>query len=233
MGGCGPFGSQRHDGGMFRGLARIRWLAAALAALALLVTGCGASSGSTADTTTSNGVATVPKQKAGMHGDPLTPAPALPAVTFTDTAGKAYDLRTQPTKRLFLLFFGYTRCPDVCPTTMADLAAALHQLPASVDDQVSVGFITVDPKHDTPRVLRAWLDHFDRSFIGLTGFSATVEKAQRALGLPVLPLAQQVTNHSAEVLVFGPDKRAHTVYTAATSAQDFATDLPVLVKQAR
>lgn len=215
---------------MLRRSVCIRCLAAAAAALALLAGGC-ASSG-TGATTTSNGVATVPKESGGLHGDPLTPAPALPAVTFTDTAGKPYALRTQPTGKLFLLYFGYTRCPDVCPTTMADLAAALRQVPAAVRNQVSVGFISVDPSHDTPAVLRAWLDRFDRNFIGLTAPTGTVERTQRALGLPVLPPAQQVTNHSAELLVFGPDRRAHTVYTAGTSVQQFAADLPVLAKKA-
>lgn len=208
---------------------------ALLGALMLLVAGCGASArgssdGSASNGTTSNGVATVPTLAAGAHGDPLVPAKALPAMTFTDTSGKPFALR-EPTKGLFLLYFGYTRCPDVCPTTMADVAAALNQLPASVRDRVTVGFISVDPAYDTPQRIRLWLNHFSSSFIGLSGSSALVSKAQRAVGLPVLPGKAQVTNHSAELLVFGTDKRAHYAYTAGQSASDYEADLPVLVQK--
>lgn len=204
-------------------------LPALLGALTVLVAGCGAAASGSSDGTTSNGVATVPTQAAGAHGDPLVPAKALPALIFTDTSGKPFALRSEPSKGLFLLFFGYTRCPDVCPTTMADVAAALDQLPASVRDRVTVGFISVDPAYDTPQRIRLWLNHFSTSFIGLSGSSAQVGKAQRAVGLPVLPGKAQVTNHAAELLVFGKDKTAHYAYTAGQSAADYEADLPVLV----
>jgi len=211
-------------------------LPALLGALTLLVAGCGASAagssdGTTSKGTTSNGVATVPTQAAGEHGDPLVPAKALPALSFTDTSGKPFALRSEPTKGLLLLYFGYTRCPDVCPTTMADVAAALNQLPASVRDRVTVGFISVDPAYDTPKRIRLWLNHFSTSFIGLHGSTALVHQAQRDVGLPVLPGKASVTNHSAELLVFGADKKAHYAYTAGQSAADYEADLPVLVQR--
>jgi protein SCO1/2 len=95
-------------------------------------------------------------------------APGLPKPNFTltDTNGNPYDLDGQTQGYLTALYFGYTNCPDVCPTHMANIAAALRQLPASVTSHIKVLFVTTDPARDTPAVLRAWLNNFDPTFIG-------------------------------------------------------------------
>lgn len=73
-----------------------------------------------------------------------------PALVLTDTEGRPYDLRAH-NGGVTALFFGYTQCPDICPTTMADLATARRELSASQREKVTVVFVTEDPENDTPR----------------------------------------------------------------------------------
>jgi len=106
----------------------------------------------------------------GKVYDPPRPAfgLALPATTGTDL-----DLRTLQGK-VVLLFFGYTNCPDVCPTTLADLKVTLAQ-PGVNADEIAVLFVTVDPARDTQARLTEYLGYFhEPSFIGLTGNDAQI-----------------------------------------------------------
>ncbi|GIW09549.1 MAG: lipoprotein [Dehalococcoidia bacterium] len=100
-----------------------------------------------------------------LTGSPL--AEPIPAADFTlrDTAGGSVSLASLR-GRPVLLTFGYTHCPDVCPLTLSNLAAAKRLLGRSGQD-LQVLFITVDPERDTPTTLRAYLDRFDPAFIGL------------------------------------------------------------------
>ena len=96
-----------------------------------------------------------------------------PSFTLTDTTGAAYDFKAATAGRPTLLFFGYTNCPDVCPTTMADVAVALRGLDPALAAEVQVVFVTTDPAFDTPEVLGEYLGRFDADlptpFVGLTG----------------------------------------------------------------
>jgi SCO1/SenC len=92
-----------------------------------------------------------------------------PATELTDTAGKPFSLADSTDKRLTLVFFGYTHCPDECPTTMSTLASAMLQLDDSDRQDVQVVFVTTDPARDTGPVIRRWLDHFSSSFVGVAG----------------------------------------------------------------
>jgi|GEM_PF-4386617 protein SCO1/2 len=111
---------------------------------------------------------------------------------------------------------------------MEELTYALRRQPASVRRRVEVVFVTVDPRHDTRPVLRAWLDHFSRSFVGLTGSEAQVVAAERAAGVPVVP--GSYTRHSSFVLPYSPDGRAHAIYTQGFTPDDYAHDLPLLLR---
>lgn len=102
-------------------------------------------------------------------GSSLTPSLPRPVTTLTDTSGHPWSLAKQGTGKATLVYFGYTHCPDVCPTTMADVQVALSHLNDDVRSKVQVVFVTVDPAHDPTTRIRTWLDNFDPSFIGLTG----------------------------------------------------------------
>ena len=136
--------------------------------------------------------------------------------------------------KVVVVFFGYTQCPDVCPTTMAELAE-VKKLLGKDGDKLQAVFITVDPARDTPEVLRAWLDKFDPRFIGLTGDSASIAAAMGQIRLgpsirePGETAASYTIGHSAMVLAFTRDDSAHVVYPFGVRQADWARDLPRLV----
>lgn len=85
---------------------------------------------------------------------------------------------------LFLIYFGYTFCPDICPTTMSDISVALNDLPADQAERVTVGMVSVDPDRDTPDVLTAYLGHFfDRSMSLRTEDPDALAAAAKAFGV--------------------------------------------------
>ena len=133
------------------------------------------------------------------------------------------------------LYFGYTHCPDACPTTMSDLAAALRREPPAVRERVEVVFVTVDPRRDTGPVLRTWLDHFDSSFVGLRGSPRRIAAAELAAGVPLAPPekvkgSHYSVAHSTLLLPYSPDGIAHVVYTEGFRTGDYAHDMPLLLK---
>lgn len=169
-----------------------------------------------------------------LRGDLLQPPTREPAIDLEDTAGKQFDVRQGTAGKVTLVYFGYTHCPDICPTFMADIAQALRQSTATVRSHVDVIFVSVDPSRDTTTVIRRWLNHFNPSFIGLRGSIEQVIKVQRDLGVPVskvLPHSKHgyTVEHSAELLAFTPDHLAHILYTEGpTTISDLQHDLAVL-----
>lgn len=162
-----------------------------------------------------------------------------PDIALTATDGSPFPLRAATDGFVTLIFFGFTHCPNVCPVTMANLGAVLATLEPAVAQRVKVLFITVDPRRDTPDVLRAWLDHFSPNIVGLTGDSAAVAQAQVALKLAPAVIEKKSpadtaysVGHSALVVAFTPDNLAHVVYPFGTRQEDWAHDLPELVRGA-
>src|SRR5690606_40197961 len=89
---------------------------------------------------------------------------------------------------LLLVYFGYTSCPDVCPTTMADVSAALVDLPPDKAGRVRVAMVTVDPERDTDEILAGYLAHFFSRGIALrTDAPTAIEAAAAAYGAPGQP----------------------------------------------
>jgi protein SCO1/2 len=188
-----------------------------VAVLALLVTGCGGGG-----------------DDSQFHGVVLTDAYTAPTTTLTDTDGKPYSLATDTDKRLTLVFFGYTHCPDVCQVIMSSLAAAKTRLDASDRRQVDVIFVTTDPARDTEQVLRTWLDRFDPSFIGLTGPLPTIASIGRAFGVAVekgdkLPSGGYDVVHGTQVIGIDHGDKVPVVWTQGTGAADFAADIHQLL----
>jgi len=100
---------------------------------------------------------------------------------LADPAGKARSLADFRGK-VKVVFFGYTHCPEVCPTTLADLAQAMRQLGPDARD-VQVIFITLDPERDTPQVLGKFIPSFDPSFLGLYGDARATAQAAQSFGV--------------------------------------------------
>jgi protein SCO1/2 len=195
-------------------------VAAAMLALAGLAAGC-------------HGGPSAVAEGSLLHGGVLHPADPEPAITLTDTAGTSYNIASSNRGKVTLVYFGYTHCPDVCPTTMADIATALRQSSAAVRRDVTVVFVTVDPHRDSLPVLRSWLDDFSPSFVGLRGSLRQVIADQVAAGLPPSKVERngKTVEHSAEVLAYTPDRMAHVIYFEGPSTiDDLRHDLPILVQ---
>jgi protein SCO1/2 len=169
-----------------------------------------------------------------LHGLVPTPLPVKPNFTLTTTGGRPFSFAPATRGKLTYLYFGYTHCRDACPTTMSDIAAALRRVPAEVRRRVEVVFVTVDPRRDTKRVLRAWLNHFDHAFIGLTGSEREIRAAEQAAGVPVAPpdkkrAGDYAVQHSSLLIPYSRDNRAHVVYTQGFRTRDYVHDMPVLL----
>jgi protein SCO1 len=199
------------------------------------VAGCGSSGGKPAATT-----AQKPKPNAaaesggGLRGLIPTPMPVKPSFTLPDTAGRPYDLDAETRGKLTYLFFGYTHCPDACPATMSYLKYALQMQPASIRNRIAVVFVTVDPRRDTGPVLRRWLNHYSRSFVGITGTLKQIGEVEHQAGVPtairVSGSADYQVEHSSILFVYSPDDRAHVVYAQGFKPTDYAHDMPLLLK---
>ncbi|MCL9758242.1 SCO family protein [Frankia sp. AiPa1] len=205
--------------------------------LAAALAGCGA--GSTDAGSSGSSIVRLDNVTAGpgLRGTSLATPMAKPDVQLTDTAGHPYDLRKATAGKLTLVYFGYSHCPDVCPTTMADIAAGLSQSSAADRQKVAVVFITTDPERDTPTVLHDWLTQFDPTFVGLTGTWEQISGYADTFGIPVEKPRQQadgtwVVDHGSQVTAFNPDGLARTVYLAGITPADYAHDIPMLIKGA-
>ncbi len=153
----------------------LRSLAPVLAAAALLAACAGAGGSGPASPTSDPAVAPPPLGARETAYDPPRSAPAL---RLTDQDGRPFDLaslRGMPV----LVYFGYTHCPDVCPTTLADLRAAL----GLVVEPVGVVFVSIDPARDDAAAMKQYVDHYQSGFIGLTGTEAEIATAAEAWGI--------------------------------------------------
>jgi len=175
----------------------------------------------------------------GYHGGTSVPEPyRLPDKTLTDTAGRPYNIMTSPSKPVLLLFFGYSNCPDVCNTVLADVASALNRMSPATRDQIQMVFITTDPARDTPKVVRTYLGRFDPTFVGLTGQLATVKAIAGRVGVDIeglrkLPTGGYEVGHSAQVIGFDRQRRGVVFWTPQTPIADLKYDFNLLVDRSR
>jgi protein SCO1/2 len=199
----------------------------------LLLAGCGGSADAD-EHDHSAAVATVQTTDDGAYaGVHLADPYQKPEFTLTDTTGAAFDFAERTAAGPTLLFFGYTHCPDVCPTTMADVMLALGQVDPAVAAETSVVFVTTDPARDTPDVLGEFLGRFDAAlptpFVGLTGDQDQIDQAQLAAGIPLAEDMGQT--HSALLLLYGTDGEADVAFDAENTADDIAHDLAAVAAE--
>jgi len=202
--------------------------------VAALLSGCGSGNGNGAQD------GSTPSLNAGGWEGSVLPDPLLkPDFVLTDTSGQAFDFQERTEGYLTYLYFGYTNCPDVCPTHMADIAAVLKRQPG-LRDKIRVVFVTVDPDRDTAERLRTWLDIFDESFIGLRGDWGQVEAAMKgALGDMWFPIetstpdaqGNYLVSHAGFVALYSLDNAAHLVYPFGVSPDAYEHDLLKLVNE--
>ena len=159
----------------------------------------------------------------------------LPALTLTDQDGQAQAVDSL-TGRWTLLFFGYTFCPDICPTTLAELRQLQGLLGEEDRQRLQVLMVTVDPARDTPEQLKQYLGFFDAGFRGLTGELENIQTLSGRVGIPFIPGDTRQENytvdHSANLALLGPDGRQHGFIRAPLKVQKLVEALsPLLASQ--
>lgn len=152
--------------------------------------------------------------------------------SMPDTNGKLRTLADY-TGKAVVLFFGYTHCPDVCPTTMAELTQALQQLGPD-GKRVQVLFVTVDPERDTPQVLSQYVKAFDPSFVGLRPNDAQLAKVAKDFRVyyakaPGTTPDNYTMNHTAASYVFDPSGKLRLFVRDGQGAQPWVHDLKLLL----
>ncbi|AZC15506.1 MULTISPECIES: SCO family protein [Pseudomonas] len=159
----------------------------------------------------------------------------LPAVKMLDQDGQPVVVDELKGK-WSLLFFGYTFCPDICPTTLAQLRQIKSELPKEVVDQMQVVLVSVDPNRDTPQQLKQYLGYFDKDFKGLTASSVEdLQKLANAVSIPFIPADTSKPNytvdHSGNLAVIGPDGNQRGFIRAPLNNQKLVAQLPAMVQR--
>jgi len=149
----------------------------------------------------------------------------LTAFALTDDKNRVFDLANLKGKWSFI-FFGFTHCPDICPTTLAVLARARDNIAKSMvgGENIQFVFISVDPNRDTARKLRQYVDYFDSSFIGATGDNAQIGNLAGQLGatyqVAIAPgMENYPVTHTTAVFLVDPRARYYAVYTPPHDAE--------------
>lgn len=180
-----------------------------------------------------------------MHRPTLRSADETPARTVTAVKiggpfrligpnGEAMTQDSFPGKYL-LVFFGYTYCPDVCPTTLSNVADAMQSL-GPLADGLQPLFITVDPQRDTPQVMKDYVAHFDTRIVPLTGSADAIAAAEKAYRVYAAPYRtgedpdSYLMDHSAVLYLMDPQGAFVTTLDFSSSGSDMAEALKPYLK---
>jgi protein SCO1 len=152
---------------------------------------------------------------------------------LTDHNGKPRTLADFRGK-VVVMFFGYTQCPDVCPTTLSDLTAALQKLGADAE-RVQVLFVTIDPERDTPELLSHYVPAFNPTFLGLSGDAAATAATAREFKVlyqkqPGSTPDSYSMDHSAGTFIFDSQGRLRLFVSQGQGPEVFAHDIRELLR---
>jgi protein SCO1/2 len=175
------------------------------------------------------------------------PGPGQVVTTGTAQVGGPFTLTDQNGRKLsesdfrgryMLVYFGYSQCPDVCPTTLAVMADALDRIDDKARKVVPV-FITIDPERDTPKVLAPYMQSFGDQFVGLTGTPAEIAAVEKeykvyAKKQPLDPVKGVAggygMDHSSVIYLMGPDGKLVAFWDELIPADKLETELRAKVK---
>lgn len=220
--------------GVHRGVAHLRarrvGRIAALLATAAIAAACSSSGNSTASTPYNGVVRDTPLVVADQSLTDVTDAANLASGVVED--GK---LRMRATDdRILLVYFGFTNCPDVCPTTLADLRVALKNIPEDVRDRVDIAFATVDPERDTAEILNRYSKHFFERFHVLRGTEEDVKQVTKSF-LASFTIDKSTgrteVSHTAVLYAVDATGAVRIEWPFGTSGQKIGEDLVVLSQE--
>jgi protein SCO1 len=165
------------------------------------------------------------------YAEPFPPAPEF---SLTDANGDMINLKDVRGK-VVLLFFGYTYCPDICPTTLAQLKLAMQDL-GKKSEQVQVIFISVDPKRDTSKSMQSYVERFDTAFIGLGGTEEELSPIWNEYGIfrEIVEGTSEnnyIVNHTGRIILIDQDGNLRLSYGLQVDPEDISQDIQILLRQ--
>jgi protein SCO1/2 len=177
---------------------------------------------------------------AGALNDPVTYhgthlAPPMPAGDFTLQSADGPVSRADLEGKVAPIFFGYTSCPDVCPTTLLRLSRAVEQLPERDQERVQVVFVSVDPERDTPERTTAYARAVNPSFLGITGTPQEIADVAAQYGIYYAKAEGSdatgyLVDHSATITVLNEKGQVVLMWSPDVSAEEMAEDLAGLLR---
>ena len=173
-----------------------------------------------------------PSVGGAFQGVDITGAAYAKELSLPDPDGKLRTL-AEFKGQVVVLFFGYTQCPDVCPATMAELAAVKREL-GDEGKRVTGIFVSVDPERDTPEVLKAYVQAFDPAFVALRGTDEQVKAAAKEFKIfyakvPGKAEGSYTMDHTAGSFLFDPQGRVRVFTRYGTGAAALQNDLKLLL----
>ena len=176
------------------------------------------------------------EKKVEFRGIDVTGAEYARDLPLTDHNGQQRSLKDFAGK-VVVVFFGFTQCPDVCPTSMQELAEVKRSLGADGDRLQGI-FVTVDPERDTAEVLKAYMGNFDPSFLALRGSPEQLAAVAKDFKIYYKKVegktdTSYTMDHSAGSYVYDPAGRLRVYHRYGSGAQALAADVTTLLKEAR
>lgn len=174
-----------------------------------------------------------PTQAEMTAGTLIQPPRSIPAVSLVDQDEKSFD-NSRLRGRWTLVFFGFTNCPDICPTTLAMLKQIDAQLAAVPPQQhPQVILVSVDPQRDTPSQLKTYLATFNPAFLGVTGSTEQIDAITKAFSVPyavyVSAEGAHRVDHSGAIFLVNPDGAMYALFSTPHDPEKIAADLRRIV----
>ena len=162
--------------------------------------------------------------------------PIPPAADFSLMRADGTEFRLSADRgKIHLLFFGYTSCPDVCPTTLAEMKQVMDALRDDAE-RVQVVFVSVDPARDTPERIQEYVNHFHPSFIGLTGMESELEPVWSGYSITREVVESEsafgaIINHTARLFLVDLQGNLRLTYAYQTPVADIVHDIKILLEE--
>jgi protein SCO1/2 len=170
-----------------------------------------------------------PAFRGTLYGEPFPPAAEI---ELTKAGGEIFRMSDQRGK-IVLLFFGYTSCPDVCPTTLAEMTQVMDEINDAAQN-VEVVFVSVDPKRDTAEKVQEYAARFNPAFIGLSGSLAELEPIWQNYSVfraevPTDSAMGYTVDHTARLYLIDTDGNLRLSYAYGTPVEDIVHDIELLI----
>lgn len=160
----------------------------------------------------------------------------IPQFELIDQDGQPFSTSSLQ-GRWHILFFGFTACPDICPTTLSDMRRLLSRLPPETREQLQVVLVSADPARDTPEQLKAYLSYYRAGFSGLTSDMEQLLRLSKALGLPFVPARETEgdysVSHSGNLALVAPDGSLRGHIRAPLKLEGLQRMLPQILENER